>query len=105
MRMRIEFMAAALLLALTGTPVLGAEEARGRELFNSLGCKGCHQLAGIGGTLGPALDKVGARMGAEQLQKKLIDPKAGNPKSTMPSYQRLPEKDIAALVDFLARQK
>lgn len=93
-----------LVLALAA-PVLGAEETRGKELFASLGCKGCHRLAGAGGTVGPALDKVGSRMSTEQLQKKLIDPKTQNPKSAMPSYQRLPEKDISALVDFLASQK
>lgn len=97
--------ALAFALATLSSPALAAEDARGRELVNSLGCKGCHKIGGSGGAVGPALDGVGKRLSAEQIQKKIVDPKSVNPKSTMPSYKHLPPADIKALVGYLAAQK
>ena len=37
------------------------ELARGQQVFEDSGCRGCHKLGGVGGTIGPELDKVGAR--------------------------------------------
>ncbi|MFA5514704.1 MAG: c-type cytochrome [Desulfuromonadales bacterium] len=100
MRMVGTTMMAIFLLSLSTVPVLAAD-ARGDELVKSLGCKGCHQLGGSGGTLGPALDTIGKRMEKEQLRKQLLDPKALNAKSMMPSYQRLSPSELQALVDYL----
>lgn len=80
-------------------------EAKGRELVNALGCKGCHQLEGSGGKLGPALDEVGARLDEQALHKIITDPKSVNPGTMMPAYGHLKEKEIAALVDFLSKQE
>ncbi|MBE0598755.1 MAG: c-type cytochrome [Desulfuromonadales bacterium] len=90
---------------LSTTPALASGEERGKELIASLGCKGCHKLDGSGGTVGPDLAKVGSRMNEARLRQQLLDPKAINPKSMMPSYQHLPEKDIEAMVDFMEKQK
>jgi mono/diheme cytochrome c family protein len=35
--------------------------AKGEKLFREKGCKGCHKLNGMGGTLGNSLDKVGSQ--------------------------------------------
>ena len=101
---RILFVAAlSLVLAL---PALAAgNNARGKELINSSGCKGCHKIDGKGGALGPALDGVGKRLSAAQLRQKLVNPKAKNPSSMMPSFSYLPQKDLQALVDYLERLK
>jgi len=96
--------AAALSLALT-TPALAADDARAKELINSLGCKGCHQLDGAGGTLGPALNGAGSRLKAADIREQLLNPKAKNPKSMMPSFAHLPESDLKTLVDYLASLK
>ncbi len=78
---------------------------KGRELINSLGCKGCHQWEGSGGSFGPALDGTGARLSEEQIRKVMIDPKAVNPGSVMPSYRHLPEGDLEAIVQTLKASK
>jgi cytochrome c2 len=96
--------AAALSLALTA-PALAADDARARELINSLGCKGCHQLAGEGGALGPALEGVGSRMKEKDLREQLVNPKAKNPNTMMPAFASLPEKDLKVLVDYLKSLK
>lgn len=35
------------------------DSVRGGELFGSVGCNGCHTVAGVGGTVGPDLTAVG----------------------------------------------
>jgi cytochrome c2 len=97
-------VAAALSLALAA-PALAADDARARELINSLGCKGCHKLGGDGGTLAPAFEGVGTRLEAEAIRRQLVNPKEVNPKTMMPAYAHLPEKDLKALVDFLKSLK
>jgi cbb3-type cytochrome oxidase cytochrome c subunit len=91
----------ALTLLLASPAMAAGDEARGRELINSSGCKGCHKIEGQGGTLGPALDGVGKRLNPDQLRQQLVNPKARNPSSTMPSFSHLPKKDLQAMVDFL----
>jgi mono/diheme cytochrome c family protein len=96
---------AALLLALA-TPAAAADEARALNQINALGCKGCHSLKGEGGTLAPALDGVGKRMGRDQIQAQLLDPKKKNPRTMMPSYaKQLPPPELKNLVDYLAGLK
>lgn len=94
-----------LALAFLSSAAFAADSARGRELVNSLGCKGCHKVEGKGGSVGPALDGVGKRLSADQIQKKLLDPKTTNPKSTMPSYKHLPQDDLKAVVGYLSSLK
>lgn len=86
-------------------PALAVDEARARELINSLGCKGCHQLAGEGGTLGPAFDGMGKRLQEKEIREQLVNPRAKNPGSMMPAFASLPEKDVKTLVDYLKSLK
>lgn len=89
-------LAAMCALFCAGNAAASDEEARGRELFNSLGCKGCHKIDGSGGAIGPALDGVGKRLEDKKIREQLLKGGAG-----MPSYQHLPEEDLDALVDYL----
>ncbi len=41
------------------SPAMGPQFVRGRDLFRSKGCLGCHKLNGRGGHLGPELTKMG----------------------------------------------
>ena len=103
-RMMKQAASVALILALAA-PALAADDARARELIDSLGCKGCHKLGGEGGTLAPAFEGMGTRLKEEDIRRQLVNPKESNPKTMMPAYAHLPEKDLKALVDFLKSLK
>jgi len=56
--------------------VVGDAE-RGRRLFgesNAVQCRTCHAVAGQGGGVGPALDRVGTRLDRGQLIESLLEP-------------------------------
>ncbi|PNU18681.1 hypothetical protein C2E25_16350 [Geothermobacter hydrogeniphilus] len=82
-----------------------ADDARGRQLLNALGCKGCHSFEGRGGSIGPALDSIGKRLTAAAIETQLLHPKKNNPNSMMPGYGYLPPADLAAVAAFLAGRK
>ncbi|MCP3176785.1 cytochrome c [Desulfuromonas sp. KJ2020] len=95
-----------LLLCLLLLPALtGADEGTARRLINAQGCKGCHSLEGSGGNRGPALDGVGRRLTADQIERQLLNPKARNPDSIMPRMTHLSAENLKALVDFLSSRK
>lgn len=94
----------AMLVVLCNNRLL-AEEVSARNLLLSQGCKGCHVFEGDGGTLGPALDKVGSRLTSLQIEQKLLNPKLTNPDSVMPSFKHLKDKERKALADFLKTRK
>ena len=53
--------------------------ARGKEIYHKhqvASCVRCHQLAGQGGVVGPALDKIASRKGAAYIRESLVDPQA-----------------------------
>ena len=78
----------------------------GAAVFQTKGCMNCHSLKGTGGTFGPALDKVGAGMTAEEIEKYVKDPKGVNPDSKMPSQKNnLTERELDEVARFLATLK
>jgi cytochrome c551/c552 len=79
------------------------ELARGEQVFEESGCRGCHKLGGTGGILGPELDKVGARRSADWLKKHFLTPAAVTPGSGMPP-QRLSEPNLEAITLFMLSQ-
>ena len=82
----------------------GAPElARGQRVFETSGCRGCHKLGGLGGILGPELDKVGARRSPEWLKKHFVSPASVTAGSGMPP-QKLAEKDLEAITLFMLSQ-
>ncbi len=83
--------------------VSGAAAAARPLVFNQL-CTGCHALNGAGGTLGPALDGVGAKFDAAYLTKWISDPAAVKPGTTMPKLP-LTDAQVGELATFLATQK
>ena len=108
MKLRIltKTAAAAILTLALAAPAFAADNnARAMELVKAQGCLGCHKIAGTGGTFGPALDGVGKRLSAEQIRTKLVNPKATNPNSVMPSFSHLSPQDLKTLVDYLAHLK
>lgn len=53
---------------------LPGDPARGKALFATQGCGGCHVVDGVGGNLGPELTEVGARRSSERLRQCLLEP-------------------------------
>ncbi len=92
-------------LIVLGSNRLPAEEISARSLLLSQGCKGCHAFEGDGGTLGPALDKVGSRLTVFQIEQILLNPKLSNPDSVMPSFKHLKDEERKSLADFLHTRK
>lgn len=88
---------------LTSLPLQAAEdpEARARRLINALGCKGCHELEGNGGSLAPALDKIGSRLTKQQIEKHLAAHGSTRQKGFMPSYNTTSKDELQNLSDFL----
>jgi mono/diheme cytochrome c family protein len=97
-----------------GTYVPAAPAARGRELFQQVGCYGCHQLRGVDGEAKPStffaqvdrdfapdLSQVASKVtGADWLFAWLKNPKAFRPTTPMPSL-RLSDAEASALTNFL----
>ncbi|MGD0498956.1 MAG: c-type cytochrome [Bryobacteraceae bacterium] len=59
----------------------------GRRLFETQGCRGCHKLNGVGGSIGPDLTEEGAvRRSPEWLERHFLDPNAVSRNSPMPNF-------------------
>ena len=72
-------------------------ERQGANVFQEKQCRNCHQLGGIGGQRGPALDNVATRLTEDQLIRQVLLG-GGN----MPAYgSALSPPETTALVKFL----
>ncbi|MBZ0155608.1 MAG: cytochrome c [Alphaproteobacteria bacterium] len=92
-----------ILAAATGAG--GQELTPGQKVYRAQNCAACHTLNGIGGTTGPALDKVGSRRDRAWILGHFKDPKAFVPNSAMPPYGHLSEKDLNDLTDYMVSLK
>jgi nitric oxide reductase subunit C len=81
----------------------GADSLRaaGEKLFEQYQCRGCHELAGSGGKIGPALDEVGARRRAQYIRALLLDPRRVVPGTAMRKLD-LWDEEADALTEYLA---
>ncbi len=79
--------------------ISAADEAL--RLFNSLGCKGCHQFNGEGGSLAPQLDTIGSRKSREQIRVHLEAQAKTKKTDFMPSYNTTSRRELELLSDFL----
>jgi ubiquinol-cytochrome c reductase cytochrome b subunit len=89
----------------TGPSVAGAESAqvdKGKALFHSEGCFGCHTINGAGGSIGPNLSDEGTKGRSRQwLKTQIRNPKSHFPNSVMPSFSALSDQQVNYLVDFM----
>ncbi len=74
--------------------------ARGQAVFDETGCIGCHKLHGVGGIIGPELDKVGAKRSPTWLLTHFKNPAAVTPGSAMPPIKASPA-DLDALTLYV----
>jgi len=84
-----------------GTPTVN----RGRQLFFSNNCYGCHRIEGMSdGTLGPDLTEAGKKFKLDYLYESIVDPRANSATSFMPQFA-LSDDDKLALTVFLKSRK
>ncbi len=77
---------------------------RGRHSFVVYKCANCHQLKGVGGLQGPDLSQTGWKFSEQHLRQQILNPKAANPDSKMPSFEgEISEEDLAAVVQYLSQ--
>jgi len=81
----------------------GATMSPGAALFKEHNCFDCHQLGGIGGDSGPALDEIGRIRDKETIKRIILNPQEVNPDAQMPAFD-LPQDQIEQIADFLSRQ-
>ena len=74
--------------------------AKGAALFIRAGCDSCHQVNGVGGHIGPALNRVSQRRSREWIERHFVAPSALSPGSIMPPY-RFSKEDQDALIAYL----
>jgi cytochrome c2 len=78
--------------------------ARGEELFERLGCVGCHLVQGYGDLPkpGPYLRKIGAKVKPDWLASWIHDPQAYRPRTRMPNFLFTQEKATAITAYLLS---
>jgi len=75
---------------------------RGKQLYeNKYGCNGCHNLAGEGGKIGPALDRAGFRLNATWIYRWLKNPQAMDAHTRMPALG-LNDADAKAVTVYVS---
>jgi ubiquinol-cytochrome c reductase cytochrome b subunit len=83
--------------ALKATP---AFVTQGAAIYEKNHCDACHQIHGVGATLGPALDGVGLRHDRDWLERHFADPAGVTKGSIMPVYKFAP-MDLDAICKYL----
>jgi mono/diheme cytochrome c family protein len=71
-----------------------------RLLTHRLACRGCHQIGGRGGVIGPVLDGISERTGVDRVLSMILDPSGTVPGTLMPR-QRMPEREARRLAAYL----
>ncbi len=82
----------------------------GQMVFNKNGCVACHVVAGKGGKVGPALDKIGEK-GNAYIRESIVDTNKVIAKGYAPNImpkdygKKIPKEELDLLVDWLAKMK
>jgi mono/diheme cytochrome c family protein len=75
---------------------------RGAQLFQTLGCIGCHKVHGQGGTVGPDLSSGVLKGKSRQwLIAQIRDPKKHDPKTIMPAFSSATAQQVSDIADYL----
>ena len=83
--------------ALANAPDFAVE---GGMLYQSKSCGGCHQVNGVGMTVGPPLNGLARRRTKAWVAKHFVDPQAMSPGSIMPPY-RFTNREMDSIVEYL----
>ena len=71
-----------------------------RFLDNRIACRGCHQIGGWGGMIGPILDGIRDRADFDHVLDMVRNPAATVPGTIMP-HQRMPEREAQRLAAYI----
>lgn len=104
-------MGALAVAAVAAAPAFAQDAAqidKGKAVYEARKCALCHAIAGRGNAKGP-LDKVGAKLSADDIRKWIVSPKemksTTNRKPDMRAYPNLPAADLDALVAYMRSLK
>lgn len=78
----------------------GGDAAKGKELFNTVGCFACHNVEGQGGGSGPALDRIAEKTTGDWIFNWIQDPKNWSKDHRMPSL-RLTQGEAQDITAYL----
>jgi len=88
------------------TAIAGKTASKGQILFQKYECGACHQINGIGGTIGPDLTHVGRKTpNVEWHIRHLKNPQSVVPGSAMPKFDYLTDEELRALAEYLITLK
>lgn len=93
------------LRAVASLPVPDPSIARGKQLYQTLGCAACHRIHGVGEAVGPDLSYIGSQRDAAWLLRRLKEPEAMVQGSIMPSYAGLSEAELTDLTNYMLSLK
>lgn len=71
------------------------------RLIEALGCRGCHQIQGYGGSLAANLTDVGNRLTAAEINAILSSHTATRSGNFMPAYSTLTTEEVEQLSSYL----
>jgi mono/diheme cytochrome c family protein len=98
-------------MSLAAAPLFAQDAAqidKGKAVYDAQKCSLCHAISGRGNAKGP-LDKVGAKLSADDIRKWIVSPKEmkseTNRKPDMRAYPNLPAADLDALVAYMRSLK
>ncbi len=76
----------------------GGDPAKGKQLFETVGCQACHKVKGNGELFGPNLTRIGNKVNPDWLVSWIKNPAEYNPNSIMPDLRLTLEQasDITA---------
>ena len=103
-------LCSALLLPLTAllcfVPAVADDEVAAaagpaRRLIETLGCRGCHQIQGYGGSLAADLTAVGSRLTATEIMSILSSHTVTRTGHFMPSYTTLTPEELELIGSYL----
>ncbi|MFO7577964.1 MAG: hypothetical protein R6W66_09585 [Pelovirga sp.] len=76
-------------------------DAPARRLIETLGCRGCHQIKGYGGSLAADLTAVGSRLTATEIMSILSAHTVTRTGHFMPTYTTLTPEELELIGSYL----
>ena len=97
---------AALARLRSGAPPMADVGPRQVDVLVNRFCVNCHRVEGVGGKDGPDLSVIGLKLGADQIEMRIIDPKVVQADAMMPALgDKISAEDIKRIAAWFAAHK